>query len=67
MLWGLYRLSNDILGGRPPKGPPKGPKPQALYGGKTASPKKEGKFNFAWSSVKLIALKERIVVKALYC
>ena len=50
MLWGLYRLSNEILGGLHPedslKAPPKGPRPQAPYGGKTASPKKEGEIQF---------------------
>ena len=46
MLWGLYRLSNEILGGLHPEDPPKGPKPQAPYGGKTASPKKEGEIQF---------------------
>ena len=55
MLWGLYRLSNEILGGLHPEDPLKAPQKaqnlKHLMGGKPLVPKRKGKFNFAWSSV----------------
>ena len=55
MLWGLYRLSNEILGGLHPEDPLKAPQKaqnlRHLMGGKPLVPKRKGKFNFAWSSV----------------
>ena len=61
-------LQRDVTGWctsrRPPKGPPKGPKPQAPYGGKTASPKKEGEIQFCVVlriACKFAALTDRVV------
>ena len=59
MLWGLYRLSNEILGGLHPEKPLKAPQKAqnlsnligTLWGGKALVPKRKGKFNFASSSV----------------
>ena len=63
MLWGLYRLSNEILGGVHPENPLKAPQKalnlRHLMGGKPLVPKRKVKFNFAWSSV-LIATRRAL-------